>query len=156
LVVVAAWALGEAGVELVDVGVPWRHVARTGACVVLHDPLCPTTPPGFIADCVAAAATDGKVVVGVRPVTDTVKTLVEGHLGATVDRELLVGVCSPIVLPPAVAETLTDGIPTADFAALVARLRESHEVAYIDAPVSASRISSVEDLRVLAALAASE
>ena len=42
---------------------------------MLHDALCPMTPPAFIAECVARAVERGCVVVGVRPVTDTVKVV---------------------------------------------------------------------------------
>ena len=99
LAAAAAWALGEAGVTrgrprydvggLVDAEEPF----------VLHDPLCPMTPPAFIAACVARAVDRGCVVVGVRPVTDTVKVVTDGVVGETVDRDALVTVVSPIVLP---------------------------------------------------------
>ena len=50
------------------------------APLVLHDALCPMTPPDFIAACVRRAVDEDVVVVGVRPVTDTVK--VASHDGA--------------------------------------------------------------------------
>lgn len=152
LVAVAAWSLGAAEVELADVGVGWDHIAGTGAYVVLHDPLCPMTPPEFLAHCVEVAAKRGVVVVGVRPVTDTLKSMLEGELGATVDRDQMVAVCSPIVLPPEVAGSLAGGLPATDFATLTGILRESHDVEFVEAPAAARRVASAEDVRVLAAL----
>src|SRR6478735_9469824 len=84
LVAAAAWALGEAGVTPVDTGIPWPGVAGAGEPYVLHDSLCPMTPPAFIAACVDRALEHVCVVVGVRPVTDTVKVVEDGIVGATV------------------------------------------------------------------------
>lgn len=139
---------------MVDQGVPWENVIAHGTAVVLHDPLCPMTPPGFIADCVDAAVDRESIVVAVRPVTDTVKESTgteDGVVGATVDRDRLVTVCSPIVLPVDVVAEFDDGLPTTDFVRLVEQLRETHDVAMLDAPVEAQRVSSAEDLSVLAA-----
>ena len=92
LVACAAWALGEAGVTLVDAGTPWSSLVAAGEPVVLHDPLCPLTPPDFLADCVRRAVEHDRVVVGVRPVTDTVKVVEDGYVGATLDRDRLLQV----------------------------------------------------------------
>ncbi|GAA1146045.1 2-C-methyl-D-erythritol 4-phosphate cytidylyltransferase [Nocardioides aquiterrae] len=151
LVAAAAWALGEAGVTPVDTGTTWAALVAAGEPVVLHDPLCPMTPPDFIAACVEEAAEKDCVVVGVRPVTDTVKVVEDGLVGETLDRGRLVAVVSPVVLPPAVVAAL-DGLPTTDFAALVAELRRRHPVELVDAPPAARRVGSEEDVRVLEAL----
>lgn len=151
LVAAAAWAMGEAGVDLVDVTVPWHVVADLGRPVVLHDPLCPLTPPDFIASCVRVAVARDAAVVGVRPVTDTVKEVADGRLGATVDRDDLAAVCSPVVLPPRVVAGL-EGRPTTDFVALVDQLRSRGGVVLLEAPAAARRADTDEDLRVLEAL----
>lgn len=150
----AAWALEGADVEIVDHGVPWGNVVAHGTPVVLHDPLCPMTPPDWIAACVAASLESGAVVAGVRPVTDTVKQVVEAEVGATVDRHGLVGVCSPIVVPTAVVAEFAEGLPTTDFVRLTALLRQRHDTRTLRAPAAARRVASAEDLRVLAALTA--
>jgi 2-C-methyl-D-erythritol 4-phosphate cytidylyltransferase len=150
LVACAAWALGEAGVMLVDVGTQWSSLVVSEEPLVLHDPLCPLTPPHFIAECVAAAA-DGAVVVGVRPVTDTIKRVEGAYVGDTLDREGLLQVVSPVVLPPAVVAAL-DGLPTSDLAALVTRLAEDHQVVTREAPAEARRVSGPDDVRLLEAL----
>jgi 2-C-methyl-D-erythritol 4-phosphate cytidylyltransferase len=151
LVACAAWALGEAGVTPIDETVPWSGIAEAGEPFVLHDPLCPMTPPAFIAECVALAVERGSVVVGVRPVTDTVKVVEDGLVGETLDREGLVAVASPVVLPPDVVAAL-EGLPSVDLVVLVAELRRRYPVELVEAPPAARRVGSVEDLRVLEAL----
>ena len=126
LVACAAWALGDAGVTPVDVGVPWSSLQTVDEAVVLHDALCPMTPAAFIADCVEQALAHDAVVVAVRPVTDTVKRVEGGLVGETVDREGLLAPSSPVVLPPSVVRALDD-FPGHDLAAIVARLREHHD-----------------------------
>jgi 2-C-methyl-D-erythritol 4-phosphate cytidylyltransferase len=155
LVACASWALGEAGVTLVDLGTLWAGLVDAAEPVVLHDPLCPLTPPGFIAACLAEAVEHDTVVVGVRPVTDTVKHVEGGLVGATVDREGLLAVTSPVVLPPSVVAAL-DGLPSSDFAALVAALAERFAVRTRQAPSEGRRINSLDDLRVLEALTSAQ
>lgn len=153
LVAAASWALGEAGVTPVDLGTTWEGLVDSGEPFVLHDPLCPMTPPAFIADCVARAVERGCVVVGVRPVTDTVKVVDDGLVGETLDRDALVSVASPVVLPAGVVAAL-DGLPSTDFVALVDALRRRYPVELLETPPAARRIGSAEDLRVLEALTA--
>ena len=45
LVACAAWAMGEAGVQLLDLGTPWADVVESGAPLVRNDAMCPMTPP---------------------------------------------------------------------------------------------------------------
>src|SRR6478672_9294779 len=88
LVAAASWALTTAGVELFDFDVGFEAVRAESRMLVIHDPLCPLTPSGFVEETVAEAEATGAVVVGVRPVTDTVKEFAAGSpglLGATVD-----------------------------------------------------------------------
>lgn len=151
LVSCAAWALGEAGVTPVDLGTEWAGLVDSGEAFVLHDTLCPMTPAAFIAGSVARAVETGRVVVGVRGVTDTVKSVADGAVGETVDREGLRVVLSPIVLPAAVVAAL-DGLPTTDFAMLVEWLSDAHPVELVDAPPEARRVATEEDVRLLEAL----
>ena len=153
LVAAAAWALGEAGVTAVDVGTTWEGLVDSEEPFVLHDPLCPMTPPAFIAECVARAVERGCVVVGVRPVTDTVKVVTEGVVGETVDRDALLTVASPVVLPATVVASL-GALPSTDFATLVSQLRGRYPVELVEAPPAARRVASADDLRVLEALTA--
>jgi 2-C-methyl-D-erythritol 4-phosphate cytidylyltransferase len=151
LVAAAAWAMGEAGVTLVDLGTDWAALVDAGTPFVLHDALCPLTPPTFLDACVVHADESGAVTVGVRPVTDTVKELDDDRVGATVDRTGLLQVVSPVVLPAAVVAAL-DGLPTEDFVELVAALAERFPVETLEAPAEARRVGDESDLRVLEAL----
>lgn len=158
LVTCASWALSEAGVLPVDARTTIEGIVDAEAALVLHDALCPMTPPDFITACVRRALVEGVVVAGVRPVTDTVKVVHDGPagptIGATVDREALVRVVSPIVVPAAVAgetgDLLDDLSP--DFAALVAALRARTTVVLVEAPAAAGRVETLEDVRILEAL----
>lgn len=163
LVAAAAWAAGEAGIDLLDQTVPWDLVVELEQPLLLHDPLCPMTPPDFLRRCAERAGVEDRILVGVRPVTDTVKeerVAPDGgrSLGATVDRDGLVEVCSPVVLPASVvADLLGDGgrLPATAFVALVAALRERYgadRVELVEAPPAARRVGSEADLQVLEAL----
>ncbi|WP_299052846.1 2-C-methyl-D-erythritol 4-phosphate cytidylyltransferase [uncultured Nocardioides sp.] len=158
LVFCAAAALEAAGVRAVDAGTPWEHVREAGADLVLHDALCPLAPPAFLAECLAVARRDDVAVVAVRPVTDTVRTSGPGdppRLGELLDREALVAVASPVVLPASVVASY-DGWPPADVVALVASLRERTTPVLLEAPAVARRVTGPDDLRVLEAVSAAD
>jgi 2-C-methyl-D-erythritol 4-phosphate cytidylyltransferase len=152
LVSVASWQLQQAGVELLDVTEPWSGVLAREAPLVVHDPLCPATPAEFLAAAVRTAAGSGSVVVGVRPVTDTVRPVgADGVLGDVVDRGALVAVCSPVVLPPVVLGTLRRMPDTDDLAVLAESLGSRHELLLLAARAWALRIADESDLRLLEA-----
>ncbi len=157
LVACAAWGLGAAGVTPLDIGTPWSSVVAGGEPFVLHDSLCPMTPASFIADCVAQAVAGDVVVVGVRAVTDTVKQVEDGAVGATVDRDGVWAVCSPLVLPARVVAGLGDQGPASlstglDLAEMVEVLGGRESVETREAPPTARRVSSPEDVAALEAL----
>lgn len=151
LVACAAWAVGDAGITLVDHGTPWEALAESGEALLLHDALCPMTPASFLAECVRTSDERSAVVVGVRPVTDTVKQAEGGYVGATVDRDGLVVVASPVVLPADVVAAL-DALPSGDFAALAGALAARFPVVTAPAPPEARRVASLDDVRLLEAL----
>jgi 2-C-methyl-D-erythritol 4-phosphate cytidylyltransferase len=151
LVACASWALDEARVTQVDIATEWSVVADADDPFVLHDSLCPMTPPAFLVDCVSRALEGDCVVVGVRPVTDTVKEVAGGVVGDTVDRSTLWAVVSPIVLP-ARAVPAMEKISVADFAKVVEELRSDYDVEFVEAPASATRVSSEDDVRLLESL----
>ena len=154
LVACAAWALGEAGVTQVDMGPPWEALVEAEEPLVLHDPLCPMTPADFIAACVERCAATQAVVVGVRPVTDTLKAVdADGVVQDTVDREAMRQVTSPIVLPASVVAGL-EGLASTDFAELAADLAARFPVVTLEAPAEGRRVGDEDDVRVLEALTA--
>jgi len=154
LVAAASWALGEAGVQLIDAAVAYDEVRTAGRDLVLHDPLCPLTPADFLAAAAEQCAATGRVVVGYRPVTDTVKQRIDDHLGETVDRAGLRTVTSPVVIPAAVLAGM-EQVGSEDFVELVARLATLGELSWIEAPAIGARIVAVEDLPSLEALSRS-
>jgi len=151
LVACATWALGEAGVVPVDFTTTWETITEAEEPFVLHDSLCPMTPAEFIARCVETAVERDAVVVAVRPVTDTVKTVAGGLVGDTIDRSELVEVTSPIVLPPAVVETFSQA-PAGDFATIASELAERFPVVMVQAPAAGRRVADLADVRLLEAL----
>jgi len=151
LVACAAWALGAAGVDAIGLGTPWADVQAAEVPFVLHDSLCPLLAADDLAGCVRRAVDDDVVVVGVRPVTDTVKVARDGLLGETVDRDALAAVASPVVLPVSVVADL-ERLPSLDFGALVTALQERYRVVLVEVPAAGRRVSGPEDLAVLEAL----
>ncbi|MGC4110551.1 MAG: 2-C-methyl-D-erythritol 4-phosphate cytidylyltransferase [Nocardioides sp.] len=155
LVACAAWAMGEAGIRLLDLTTPWYAVQEAGVALVWHDALCPMTPPDFLAACVRRAVADGVVVAGVHPVTDTVKELAHTGdgpvIGPTHDREELRRLVSPLVIPADVVTALDDW-PDADLRVAVAALATAHEVVWAEAPAGARRVGGPDDLTALAAI----
>ncbi len=155
LVACAAWAMGEAGIQLLDGNTLWDDVRDAGAPLVWHDPLCPMTPPEFLAACVRRAVAEDAVVAGVLPVTDTVKDVVERDgvtlVSQTHDRERLRRLASPLVLPVSVVARLDDW-PDDDLVRAVTDLRALGPVIFAEAPSSAARVSSAADVVRLGAL----
>ena len=151
LVAVASLALQDAGVRLLDFNAPWSAVCAAEAPLVVHDPLCPGTPVAFLRSVVTSVRPDGPVLVGVRPVTDTVKRLEADAVGETVDRSGLVSLASPVVLPAAVVAAFPDWPDLTDLPALVSWLAERFEVSFTEAPAEGRRVVDESDLRLLAA-----
>ena len=155
LVAAASFALEAADVTLLDPRADLAIVRDEGVPLVLHDPLCPLTPVGFLVEALEYAEAHATIVVGCRPVTDTVKAVSDGgtRLGETVDRSALVEVTSPIVLPPAVVAELA-AIPGGDFAALVDEWRTRWPVTMLTAPPEGRRLHDRDEIGVLEALPA--
>lgn len=155
LVACAAWAMGEAGVHLLDLTTGWEAVREAGLPLVWHDALCPATPPELIAECVRRALAQGAVVAAVLPVTDTVKELDEGPdgpvVGRTIDRDRLRHLASPLVLPPAAVAGLEDW-PSDDLGEALSSLRADHPVELVEAPASSMRVHDSADLARLEVL----
>ncbi|MGY2876198.1 2-C-methyl-D-erythritol 4-phosphate cytidylyltransferase [Marmoricola sp. URHA0025 HA25] len=151
LVAAASWALGEAGVDLFDASVSFEQVRQSGRALVLHDPLCPLTPVAFLSEAVEQAIEAESVVVGFRPVTDTIKQTEGELLGATVDREGLRAVTSPVVIPAGVLSGL-ERLDSDDFPRLVETLAATSPVLWLEAPPLGRRVHDEAEIRDLEAL----
>lgn len=131
----------------------WEALDRTGPVLVV-DPLCPRVPAALLARLRDQVARTGRAAAAYRPVTDTLKALAQGRVAGTLDREALVAVTSPVVLPAAVLGPPGPGRrpPTEDLAALVGWLRGRGGVDLVEAPPEARRVADVEGVRVLECL----
>ena len=120
LVAVASWALGEAGGRLLDFTADWSDVQALSGGTGRSTTRCARAPRvTFLREALRVAGEGDAVVVGVRPVTDTVKA-VDGELGRdAVDRAGVHAVTSPVVLPAAVVAALAELPSTDDLADLV-------------------------------------
>lgn len=150
LIAAATFAVEAAGITVLDPRTEWATIVDTDLPVLLHDPLCPLTPSPFLGEAVEVALESDEVVVGVRPVTDTIKVDLGDRLGATVDRSSLREVTSPIVLPARVVAAL-GALPTGDFGEILAAVG-SFGVREIEAPALSRRIRTADDLPLLEAL----
>ena len=130
----------------------WSAIVDAGRDLVLHDALCPMTPAAFLVECLEQARSHGRPVLGVRPVTDTVKVVRDGRLDVTVDRDRLHAVASPLVIPAPVLADLPSR-PSSDLVQAVAELAAAgHRVVPLTAPPEGRRVATPEDVRLLAAL----
>jgi len=144
--------LTQAGTARGSTDLAWPSVQALGTTVVLHDPLCPLVAASVLAGAVADSAT-GQVIVGSRPVTDTVKAVTHETVQGSVDRELVVEIASPVVLPPAVVAGLSDWPAVSDFPALVTSLLERFPVRFVEVPPLGRRVTDEDALFVLTRMA---
>jgi hypothetical protein len=109
--------------------------------LLVHDPLCPLVGPDFLhAIHDLAMGRPEASFAAFRPVTDTVKTVVEGTIQGTIDRDLLVALAAPVVLGAAVVAAADGPPPITDFADLVAWARSRAAVELVKAPSLARRV----------------
>jgi len=131
------------------VGSAWWAGASRHERLVLADPLCPLVPARFVARVLALAPQEG-AAAGYRPVTDTVKTVVDQQIAVTLDRDALAIVASPVVLPGWLVAEETP--PVHDFALLAAWIRKRCLLELVKAPSMARRVGDESALRVLECL----
>lgn len=135
---------------------PWRPRADGG--LVLHDPGCPLLPAETITRCLQTLR-DGppaNVVVGVRPVTDTIKEVVDGAVVHTIDRAALAALAAPVVVGPDLLDPLSARFPRAgdlaDLAHVVQSLTTMGTVVPVEVPSSGRRVSDEFDVELLECL----
>jgi 2-C-methyl-D-erythritol 4-phosphate cytidylyltransferase len=135
-------------VEVADGSTWWAGVPAPQR-LVLADPLCPLVLAEFVRRLLLDTP-DDTAVAGFRPVTDTVKTVVDARVAGTIDRESLAVVASPVVLPARLSAD--EPPPLHDFALLVTWLRQRGPVRLVEAPAIARRVADLSALRVLESL----
>jgi hypothetical protein len=147
-------ALARAGlaVPVVPADRWWRSLPPGRVTVALHDPLCPLVPASFLSACVEAR--EAEALVAFRPVTDTIKTVVDDHIVGTLDRDLFGIVASPVVFdyePPekAAGTPGAEPPPTADFGVLAAWLRAAGPVELRKAPSLGRRVDDPSAVNLL-------
>jgi len=127
----------------------WGSLSGT-LTVVLHDPLCPLVPASFLSGCLEDRSPDGEPVpalLAFRPVTDTIKTVVDERIVDTLDRDRFAIVTSPVVFDH-------DGggdrpSSTEDFAALATWLRQRGPVGMRKAPSLGRRVDDPSAVNLL-------
>lgn len=150
LIAAATFAVEAADITVLDPRTEWEYVVETGLPLLIHDPLCPLTPSSFLFEATEAALESDRVVVGVRPVTDTIKQDLGDRLGETLDRSALREITSPIVVPARVVAELV-ALPSGDFSAMLDELSK-YGIQEVEAPALSRRIRAAEDIPVLEAL----
>lgn len=135
----------------------WRPLAGGG--LLLHDARCPLLPGAALRESVQllAAAGPSAVLVGVRPVTDTIKEVVDGAVVGTVDRDALSALASPVVVGADLLDPLARALPLAgqltDLTAVLGVLGAAgarlvaHEV-----PSAGRRLSDADDVVLMECL----
>lgn len=116
--------------------------------VVMLDPLCPLVPARFVAGLLARATGDEPhALAAYRPVTDTIKTVVDHQIADTINRDDFAIITSPVVVPAGLLAG--DPPPTGDFASLVAWLRRRGGVDLVKAPSMGRRVDDESAVSVL-------
>lgn len=140
----------------VHTGGTWWELVRsrdTSTGLLVHDALCPLASADFLRGVrVGAGARAGSSLLAYRPVTDTVKTVVDSRIQGTIDREGLAALVSPVVIAPAVlalAEGAGDLPPVEDFSLLAGWLRARGEVEMVRAPSLARRVDDASAVHLL-------
>ncbi|MGA9101805.1 2-C-methyl-D-erythritol 4-phosphate cytidylyltransferase [Aeromicrobium sp.] len=145
------------GARVVTGGEWWDGLAgRRAPDLLVHDVLCPLTTAQFLRRVWdRATARPGCSFMSYRPVTDTTKTVVDGRISGTIDRQGLAALVSPAVVP---ASSLDAAIaadrrpPLSDFAELAAWLRSWGDLELVKAPSMARRVDDASAVNLLQCL----
>lgn len=147
---------GQGGVLGLHPGEHWRSLAADG--LVLHDALCPLLPASAVREAVQLLSAAGPrgVVVGVRPVTDTVKEVVDGAVVGTVDRDALSALASPLAVGAGLLDALAARLPTAgqlaDLTVVLDALEGLGTVVPFEVPSAGRRLTDADDVVLMECL----
>jgi 2-C-methyl-D-erythritol 4-phosphate cytidylyltransferase len=124
----------------------------TGSLLV-HDPLCPLTSAEFLAEVRRAGHhKPGVSLAAFRPVTDTVKTVVDERIHGTIDREGLAALIAPVLIAAPVlrgAVAAGDEPPLSNFGELLSWLRSRGPVELVKGPSLARRVDDASAVNLL-------
>ncbi len=124
--------------------------------LLVHDALCPLTSVQFLRDVrERAVGRPGRSFISFRPVTDTLKTVVNERIHDTIDREGLAVLSSPaLVSASALGRAFEANCrpPLSDFTELVAWLRTMGEIELVKAPSLARRVDDPSSVNLLECL----
>lgn len=147
---------GTGGAGGLAASAPWRHLARAG--LLLHDAHCPLLPGSALRESIGllAAAGPSAVLVGVRPVTDTIKEVVDGAVVGTVDRNRLSALASPLVVGADLLDRLAERLPLAgqlaDLTAVLDALDGSARLVPHEVPSAGRRLNDADDVVLMECL----
>jgi 2-C-methyl-D-erythritol 4-phosphate cytidylyltransferase len=117
--------------------------------VLVHDPLCPCTPPDFL-ESMAVFGVRGVTAVAVLPVTDTVKLVDGDTVRTTIDRSAVTILASPLAVS---ARLVVDAIDALlDLPGLVRRIGLRTRMQLVPAPLTSARVTGPSELDLLAAV----
>lgn len=126
---------------------------RLAGSLLVHDPLCPLTSAEFLAEVRRAGhRRPGVSLAAFRPVTDTVKTVVDERIHGTIDREGLAALIAPVLIAAPVlrgAVAAGDEPPLANFGELLSWLRSRGPVELVKGPSLARRVDDASAVNLL-------
>jgi len=126
---------------------------RLSGSLLVHDPLCPLTSADFLREVRRTGHEHpGLSLAAFRPVTDTVKTVVDERIHGTIDREGLAALIAPVVIAAKVlreAVAAGDEPPLANFGELLSWLRARGPVELVKGPSLARRVDDASAVNLL-------
>lgn len=132
----------------------WAETApRLTGSLLVHDPLCPLASVKFLTE-VRRTGNDrpGVSLAAFRPVTDTVKTVVDERIHGTIDREGLAALIAPVLIASKVvreAVAVGDEPPLGNFGELLGWLRARGPVELVKGPSLARRVDDASAVNLL-------
>jgi hypothetical protein len=141
-------------VTVLDEAAWWAEVRpRLSGSLLVHDPLCPLTSVEFLVKVRRVGhESPGVSLAAFRPVTDTVKTVVDERIHGTIDRERLAALIAPVLIAEPVlrdAVAADDEPPLADFGDLLGWLRGRGPVELVKGPSLARRVDDASAVNLL-------
>ncbi len=121
----------------------------TSGTLLVHDPLCPLTPPALLVS-MSELGADGAAAVAVLAITDTVKTTTGDVVTATIDRAAVAAVASPFVGPTELVMRAAGTV--LDLPGLVRRLWGQVPIELVAADAQCARVSEASELDLLSSV----